>query len=260
MVKVENITYSYGRSLGNVLEQIGFEINDGGCVAILGNNGAGKSTLLKCIDRIHPTKDSIVVVDGKNIFEMNNRTMAQHIAYVPQNASSVDLTVFDTVLLGRKPYIKWDATEEDRKIVSDIIHQMGLDSYILRNVSELSGGEAQKVLIARALAQQPKFLLLDEPTSNLDPKNQHEVLQVVSEIAHKNNICVLLIIHDLNLAIRYCERFLFLKDSKVYRYGEPEILTEETIESVYDMQAKIIDCDGIPVIIPYPKAKGYQTL
>lgn len=252
MVKVENITYSYGRSLGNVLENVGFEIHSGGCVAVLGNNGAGKSTLLKCIDRIHPTKDSVVVVEGKNIFEMGSRAMAQHIAYVPQNAAAVDLTVFDAVLLGRRPYIKWDTTEEDRRIVSDIICQMGLEDYVLRKVSELSGGEAQKVVMARALAQQPKFLLLDEPTSNLDPRNQHEVMRLISDIARKNKICVVIIIHDLNLAIRYCDRFLFLKDAEVYSYGGRETVTEETIEAVYDMKAKIIDCDGIPVIVPYP--------
>ena len=255
MVKVENITYSYGYSLKNVLEQIGFEIQDGGCVAVLGNNGAGKSTLLKCIDRIYPTKNSVVMIDEKNIFEMNNHIMAQNIAYVPQNGEAVDLTVFDTLLLGRKPYIKWNTSAEDRKIVSDIIHQMGLDEYALRNVSELSGGEAQKVFMARALAQQPKFLLLDEPTSNLDPRNQHEVLQTVSDIARKNKICVVIIIHDLNLAVRYCNQFLFLKDSKIYCFGGSEILTEETIEAVYDMKVKIIDCDGIPVIVPYPNCK-----
>lgn len=255
MVKVENITYSYGRSSGKVLQNIGFEILDGECVAVLGNNGAGKSTLLKCIDKINPTNGGFVSVDGKNVFAMNSRMMAQHIAYVPQNIGAVDLTVFDTVLLGRKPYIKWDATAEDRTIVAEIIHQMGLDSYALRNVSELSGGEAQKVFMARALAQQPRFLLLDEPTSNLDPKNQHEVLQVVTAIAKRNNICVLIIIHDLNLAIRYCDRFLFLKDSEVYSYGGAEVLTEETIEAVYNMKAKIVDCDGIPLIVPYPKNK-----
>ena len=219
MVEVKNITFSYGRSAGKTLEDIAFDIQNGECVAVLGNNGAGKSTLLKCIDRIHPTKGGVVVVDGKSVFAMTNRTMAQHIAYVPQNAAAVELAVFDTVLLGRKPYIKWDATAEDRRIVSDIIHQMGLDSYVLRNVSELSGGEAQKVVMARALAQQPKFLLLDEPTSNLDPKNQHEVLQVVTDIAKKNRISVIIIIHDLNLAVRYCDRFLFLKDAHVFRYG-----------------------------------------
>lgn len=168
MIKIENISYSYGRSSKTVLNNVSFEFEKGQCLAVLGNNGAGKSTLLKCIDRICPTEGAGVYIDGQNVFEMNNRTMAQNIAYVPQNSESVNMTVFDTVLLGRKPYIKWDVTSEDREIVSGIIDKMGLNELSLRNVSELSGGEAQKVMMARALAQKPKLLLLDEPTSNLD--------------------------------------------------------------------------------------------
>lgn len=252
MVKVENITYAYRRSTGNVLDAVGFEVADGQCIAVLGNNGVGKSTLLKCIDRINPTHGGTVVVDGKNVFEMNNRLMAQNVAYVPQNAAAVDMTVFDAVLLGRKPYIKWDVSSEDRKIAGEIIRQMHLDDYVLRNVSELSGGEAQKVMLARALAQKPRFLLLDEPTSNLDPKNQHEVLQLVREIAQTKRLSVLIIIHDLNLAARYCDKFLFLKDSSVYAYGGLETMTPEVIEAVYGMKAEIIHHGSVPLIVPYP--------
>ena len=142
MVNVRDITFSYPHTSEPVLEQVGFDIAEGECLAILGNNGAGKSTLLKCIDRICHAPEAAVLVDGKNAFTMNGRTMAQHIAYVPQNAGAVNMTVFDAVLLGRKPYIKWDTTSEDREIASRVIHQMGLDGYVLRNVSELSGGEA----------------------------------------------------------------------------------------------------------------------
>ena len=252
MVKVENITYAYRRSTGNVLDAVGFEVADGQCIAVLGNNGVGKSTLLKCIDRINPTHGGTVVVDGKNVFEMNNRLMAQNVAYVPQNAAAVDMTVFDAVLLGRKPYIKWDVSSEDRKIAGEIIRQMHLDDYVLRNVSELSGGEAQKVMLARALAQKPRFLLLDEPTSNLDPKNQLEVLQLVREFAQTKRLSVLIIIHDLNLAARYCDKFLFLKDSSVYAYGGLETMTPEVIEAVYGMKAEIIHHGSVPLIVPYP--------
>lgn len=252
MVKVENITYAYHRSSGNILEQVGFEIKSGQCIAVLGNNGAGKSTLLKCIDRINPTHNGVVMVEGKNVFEMNARMMAQNVAYVPQNAGATDMTVFDTVLLGRKPYIKWDVSAEDRKIAGNIIHQMGLDNYVLRSVSELSGGEAQKVMLARALAQEPHFLLLDEPTSNLDPRNQHEVLRIVRDIAQSHNICVMIIIHDLNLAVRYCDKFLFLRDAKIYSYGGLETMTLQTIRDVYDMEAEVIHHNGIPMIVPYP--------
>lgn len=255
MVEVKNISYAYSSAAGKVLDKVSFSMNKTECLAILGNNGAGKSTLLKCIDRIYPTKDASVTVDGKDIFTMSNREMAQQVAFVPQNTTAVNMTVFDTVLLGRKPYIKWDVTEEDRQIAMDIIRRMDLEKYVLRNVSELSGGEAQKVMLARALAQQPKLLLLDEPTSNLDPRNQHEVMHTVRKIAQENNICVITILHDLNLAIRYCDRFLFLKDAGVYACGGLEVMTPENIEAVYEMHVHLETYMDIPVIIPFPDIK-----
>lgn len=253
MVNVNNITFSYPHTAKPVLEQVGFNIAAGECMAILGNNGAGKSTLLKCVDRICHAPGASVLVDGKDLFSMNSRMMAQYVAYVPQNAGAVNMTVFDAVLLGRKPYIKWDATKEDRQIASRVIHQMGLDDYVLRNVSELSGGEAQKVMLARALAQEPRVLLLDEPTSSLDPRNQHEVLQVVRQIAREHQISAAIIMHDLNLAIRYCDVFLFLKGTKVYACGGMEVMTPNVIEAVYGMQAQIVQHEGVPLVIPFPK-------
>lgn len=252
MVNVENISYTYPRTTREILSKVGFTLEPSQCIAILGNNGAGKSTLLKCIDRVIPTRAGAVYVDGENVFTMSGGKMAQNLAYVPQITESVDMTVFDTVLLGRKPYIKWDATSADKKIVSSVIHELELDDYILRNVSELSGGEAQKVMLARALAQEPRLLLLDEPTSNLDPHNQHEVLRTIRRIAKQHEICVVIIIHDLNLAIRYCDRFLFLRDSQVYAYGGHEVMTPQNIEDVYKMHVHIINYMGIPVIVPFP--------
>lgn len=255
MVEINGISFAYNRSAKNILEQVSFDIQRNECIAVLGNNGAGKSTLLKCIDRILPAQDGTVFVDSENIFKMSKNEMAQNMAYVQQISASVNMTVFDAVLLGRKPYIKWDATSEDRKIVGDIIQKMKLEDFALRSVAQLSGGEAQKVMLARALAQEPRLLLLDEPTSNLDPRNQHEVLRLVKEIAREHNICVAIIIHDLNLAIRYCDRFIFLKDSQVFSYGGLEKMTPENIEEVYRIHVHIIDYMGIPVIIPFPDEK-----
>jgi iron complex transport system ATP-binding protein len=252
MVKVKGITFAYNLGARNILENISFDIQRNECIAILGNNGAGKSTLLKCINRICPAQKGIVLVNGNNVFKMTRNMMAQNISYVAQNNKSHNMTVFDAILLGRKPYIKWDATLKDREIVRDIIKKMQLENYALRNISELSGGEIQKVMLARALAQEPKLLLLDEPTSNLDPRNQHEVLRIVKIIAKEHNICVAIVIHDLNLAIRYCDRFLFLKDAQVYSYGGLEVMTPENIEAVYQIHVHIIDCMGIPVIVPFP--------
>ncbi len=254
MVKVNNISYAYNRKAGNVLNDVSFTMEQGESLAILGNNGAGKSTLLKCIDKIYPANGGTVYVDDVDVFKLTGSELAQNIAFVPQNVDPINMTVFDAVLLGRKPYIKWDATREDRQIASDIIHQMGLDEFILRNVSELSGGEAQKVTLARALAQEPKLLLLDEPTSNLDPYNQHEVMQTVRNIARQHNICVMIVIHDLNLAVRYCDKFLFLKDTTIYSHGGHECITAETIEDVYGIHVHIIDHMNVPVIVPFPDA------
>lgn len=256
MLKVDTISFAYGKSSDRILDQISFHMEGGLCTAILGVNGAGKSTLLKCIDRILRPQEGVVMVDGKNVFSMRGNEMAQNIAYVAQNARGVDMTVFDAVMLGRKPYIQWDATEKDRHIVMEVLQKMHLEDYVLRNLSELSGGEAQKVMLARALAQEPKVLLLDEPTSNLDPHNQHEVMQTVRSIAREHHICVVTVLHDLNLAIRYCDRFLFLKDADLYAYGGQEVMTPEIIENVYGMHVHIIETHGIPVIIPFPDVKS----
>ena len=252
MIEISDISFAYNKNSRNVLENISFDIQENRCIAILGNNGAGKSTLLKCIDRICPAQKGVVLIEKENVFKMSSNVIAQNIAYVPQSNRAIGMTVFDMILLGRKPYIKWDATSEDRQIAFDIMHKMKLDDFALRNVSELSGGELQKVMLARALAQEPKLLMLDEPTSNLDPHNQHEVLQIVKNIAQEHNTCVTIVIHDLNLAIRYCDRFIFLKDSQVYSYGGLETMTPENIEEVYRIHVHIIEYMGIPIIVPFP--------
>ena len=124
MVEVRDICFSYGKNAPDTLLGVSFDVPDGICTAILGNNGAGKSTLLKCIDRILRPKSGEVIVDGKNVFAMSSNEMAQNVAYVAQNARAVDMSVFDTVLLGRKPYIQWDATRHDREIVANILRRM----------------------------------------------------------------------------------------------------------------------------------------
>ena len=251
MIELENIGYAYDRQRP-VLEDVCFRLDDGQCAAVLGNNGAGKSTLLKCIDRILRPQSGRVLVDGKDVFSLPAREMAQKVAYAAQNARSSDLMVFDTVLLGRRPYIRWTVEERDREIVHGLLQRLKLEELMLRPLHELSGGEAQKVLLARALAQEPRLLLLDEPTSNLDPRNQHEVMQLVREVAREQNICVITVLHDLNLALRYSDRFLLLKDHRVYAAGGAECMTPETIEEVYHMHVHILEHRGIPVIVPFP--------
>lgn len=252
MIEIKDITYTYDNSIGNTIENISFDIKQNECVAILGNNGAGKSTLLKCIDRIYSPQRGIVLVDGLNIYKMSRGEVAQKIAYVPQNNKASRMTVFDSILLGRKPYIKWDAGIEDKEKVLDIIEKMNLRDLMLRDISQLSGGELQKVVLARALAQEPRLLLLDEPTSNLDPRNQHDAMMNIKRIAKEHSISVAIIIHDLNLAIRYCDKFLLLRDSEVFAYGGIEVITTENIEAVYNMHAHVTEYMGIPLVVPFP--------
>ena len=252
MIELKNIGFAYDKNASPVLRDVSFALPDGQCAAVLGNNGAGKSTLLKCIDRILRPQSGQVLIDGQDVFTLTANDMARQVAYVAQNARSSDLLVFDTVLLGRRPYIRWDVSEHDREIVSALLERMKLTHLAMRPLSHLSGGEAQKVLLARALAQEPRILLLDEPTSNLDPRNQHEIMQLVRQIAQEQKICVITVLHDLNLAIRYCDRFLLLKDSGVFASGGAECMTPETIEAVYDMHVHILEHRGIPVVVPFP--------
>lgn len=251
MLEVKNLSFAYSKNGRSILDGVSFYLEQGQFMAILGNNGAGKSTLIKCIDRINPVTAGQVLVNGKSIEAMQRRQLAQSVAYVPQNTQPAHTMVFDAVLLGRKPYIKWGITAEDERIVAETLEMLNLKQLESRYLDELSGGELQKTMLARALVQQPKYLLLDEPTSSLDPNNQHEMLHVIRDIAQEKNIGVAIVIHDLNLAMRHCDRFLFIKDAKVFSFGGVETVTPETIETVYDLRVDIIEHKGIRVIIPY---------
>ena len=252
MIELKNIGFAYDKNAAPVLRDVNFSLADGQCASVLGNNGAGKSTLLKCIDRILRPQSGQVLIDGQDVFTLSANEMARQVAYVAQNARSSDLLVFDTVLLGRRPYIRWDVSEHDREVVSALLERLKLTHLAMRPLSHLSGGEAQKVLLARALAQEPRLLLLDEPTSNLDPRNQHEVMQLIRELTAEKNICVITVLHDLNLAIRYCYMVRIHCISLDYASGGAECMTPENIEAVYSMHVHIIEHRGIPVVVPFP--------
>lgn len=248
MIETKKLAFKYHGS-HVILRNVSFSLEAGHCLALLGNNGAGKSTLLKCLIRILEPKADMLMVSGQNIFKMKRNQIAKCMTYVDQHNEVNELTVFDAVLLGRRPYIKMEPSEEDIAIVHEVMRRMELEDYALRYMSELSGGELQKVVLARALAQQPKVLLLDEPTANLDLYNQHEVMRTVCEIAKDDHILVIVAIHDLNLAVRYCDRFLFIRDGRVYRFGDASIITEEVISAVYGIPVKIRMIDGQTLVI-----------
>lgn len=248
ILRVDNLTFSYNSKL--VLDKVSFSIEKGECVAVLGVNGAGKSTLLKCINKILVPDSGVVYIENKDLSKMPQIEVAKNIGYVPQRTNVSRMTVFDAVLLGRKPYIKLDVTDKDIEIVKDILRHLSLEKYSLKYIDELSGGEFQKVLIARALAQEPKVLLLDEPTSSLDLKNQIEVLDFIKKIARERGISAVIIIHDLNLALRFADKFIMMKDNKIYSAGGQEVITEEAIRDVYSVDVKIEKIRNKKIVIP----------
>lgn len=247
MIEIRNLCYSYTDT--PVLTDINLSADVGEIIGILGNNGSGKSTLIKCINRINTPKSGSIFLNKENLLSLNDRELAQKIAYVPQFGDMNHTTVFDSILLGRKPYMKWAPTHHDLEKTGEIIELMGLSKLKLSYLDELSGGERQKVILARTLVQNPMVLLLDEPTSCLDPKNQHEMLALIKNEAVKNSITVLMVIHDLNLALKYCSRLYFLKSGTGYHYCDSSSITEDVIKGVYEINANIIDHDGRKIVV-----------
>lgn len=248
ILSVRDLYFSYPKK--NILHNINFSIEEGDCLAVLGTNGAGKSTLLKCLNKILEPQSGHIYLNNKDISELNGSYIAQNIAYVPQKHQYSRKTVFDSVLLGRKPYIKWNVDNEDMKIVENVLNLLELEDCSLSYTNELSGGELQKVVIARALAQEPKILLMDEPTSNLDLKNQIEVLKIVDEIIETQKISAIITMHDLNLALRFANKFLLLKDGEIFDFGDSIVINPKSIKEVYGVDVFIEEYSGIPMVIP----------
>ncbi len=248
MLTVEHLSYRY-RSGPQVLRDVGFSLEDGQFMAILGNNGVGKSTMLKCFNRILAPDSGSVQADGEELLRLPGREIAKRMAFVAQSVPATQMTVYDMVMLGRRPYMKWGFTEEDHKIVHEAMDQLGVSHLRGRFLSQLSGGERQKVMLARALAQQPKILLLDEPTSSLDIQNQYQVLRIVRDICHDQGITAIVVIHDLNLALRFCDRFLLLRQGQVYRWGGREILDRQALWEVYGVRAQVAEVNGQSIVL-----------
>ena len=248
MMEIKHLSYHY-KGYPQVLNDVSFDIEPGKFLAILGNNGVGKSTLLKCFNHILKPDAGEVLLDGQNLLKMSGREVAKQVAFVSQSVPSTQMTVHDVVMLGRRPYMKWGFTPEDHAIVHEAMDRLGLNAMRGRFLGQLSGGEKQKVMLARALAQQPKALLLDEPTSALDIQNQYQVLKIVRDICHKDNMVAVVVIHDLNLALRFCDHFLLLKDGKVYRHGDRSILNSTALKEVYGVDAKVVEIEGRHMVL-----------
>ena len=247
-LEVTNIRFSYNGH--SVLSDVTFSIESGQVVCILGVNGAGKSTLLKCLNRILQPQTGVVLADGEDLLHLSRNKIARIIGYVPQRHPETQLTVFEAVLMGRKPHIQWSLGQEDYALVEETIKQMGIEHLAMRRVCNLSGGEIQKVIMARALAQSPEVLLLDEPTSNLDLKNQLEVMGLVRSIVKTKGLSAVIAIHDLNIALRFADNFIFLKDGQIHGISKKNELCSEIIYQVYGVNVALSEVNGHTLVVP----------
>lgn len=259
MMQVKNLNFRY-KGGAEILKDVSFDIEPGKFLAILGNNGAGKSTLLKCFNHILKPDSGEVLLDGENLLKASAREVAKRVAFVSQRVPDTRMTVHDVVMLGRRPYMKWGFTEADHIIVHQAMHRLDVEDMRGRFLDKLSGGEKQKVMLARALAQQPKVLLLDEPTSALDIRNQYQVLNILRDICHRDQLIVVVVIHDLNLALRFCDRYLLLKDGRVCRHGDRSILDSATLKEVYGVDAKTVEVEGRHMVLVNEQGGIYENL
>ncbi len=248
MITLSGVRFAYNGF--PVIKGITHSFEKGSFTALLGPNGSGKSTLIRLINGILTPQVGTVEVMGRHAGTVSAREMAREMAYVPQmQYNTFPATVFDTVLLGRNPYISWSPGKDDRRITAEIMVRLGLDDIALKDVNKLSGGQRQQVFIARALAQEPSVILLDEPTANLDLRHQHEILRLLRDLA-EGGITVLMAIHDLNLALKYCREFMILDDGQVRAEGGSDIFSEKLIEQIYGVRIKIIRQEGEMFILP----------
>ncbi|MGP5005521.1 ABC transporter ATP-binding protein [Brachybacterium tyrofermentans] len=249
-LSVDRLSFSYGKR--RILEDISFEVAPGAFCALLGPNGSGKSTLVKAIAGVHRAKAGRVSVEGRDTSSLGRRELATVVGYVPQAGDApFDLTVREAVMLGRTPHFGIAPRQEDRATVEDAIVRMGLMDLAERSMSELSGGQAQRALIARALAQETRVLLLDEPTSALDLRYQIETLQLVRQITREEGISALIAIHDLNHAARYCDQVIVLHDGRITADGSPvDALQAPTLRTVYEVDVEVGLSDGTVEVRP----------
>lgn len=248
ILSVSDLDFTYGGH--RVLKGVDLSLDGGELLAILGPNGVGKTTLLKCFNAIHRPAAGTVMVEDRNVLTMKPNEIALGIGYVAQRSEPARQTVFDAVLMGRKPHIRWRVADKDIRIVDSAIRRLHLEKLQLRYIDQLSGGELQKVAIARALVQEPRLMLLDEPTSALDLKSQVDILIMLRKLVDHHRIAAIMTMHDLNTALRHADKVLFLKDGCIHSTGPACEVTSDMVEEVYGLPVHVHTVAGHPMVVP----------
>ncbi len=243
---------------------VSYKLGPGQLVGLIGPNGCGKTTMMKCINRMHDPTAGDILIDGESVLDKTPGEIARKVANVPAELrGSFGLTVFETVMLGRYPYLKnvWWEPKEDEDMVLDALEKFGVAHLKDRAVGALSSGERQRVLIAKAYVQQPRLMLVDEPTSHLDMKYKLDVMEYLNAMV-KKDMTVLVAEHDISLMARYCDTCIIMRKGEIVGMGDPKkVITPELIEDVYEVSASVgFDDDGELFVLPKRYVLGHDTL
>ena len=243
MIYVNDLNVGYKSK--NVIKKLNVSFQSGDFCALIGPNGAGKSTLLKSLLNYLPINSGEIILDGKNISEMSRIEIAKQISLIPQSFNmQFDFTVYDLVLMGRFPYLGYINTysSKDKDLVNNVLSDLGLSPLKNNMFNELSGGEQQRVIIARSLVQDTPLILMDEAFSHLDINHQIEIMHILSEINRNQHKTIILVSHNLNLVAEYCNRVVMLKDGELIADGSPQkVMNSENMKKLYDMNLQVIN-------------------
>lgn len=250
MIEIKNVTMTYDRE--PVVKDVSLNLPDSGITALIGPNGAGKSTLLSGVGRLHPLVSGEVLIDGRKLADWKDDELARTMAILRQeNHLSVRLTVAELVMLGRHPHTKGRTTKKDEEKVAEALKSVSMLDLADRFLDELSGGQRQRAFVAMTLAQDAKYLLLDEPLSALDMRHSRDMMRHLAEVCHEREISVVIVIHDVNTAAAYADRLVALKDGELVADGTPkEVLTPEVLEGIFEVEVNVGEIGGRPVAMP----------
>jgi iron complex transport system ATP-binding protein len=256
MIEISKLSFGYKGYVKKILTEINMAAYPGEITAIIGANGIGKSTILKNICGILKGSGNIKIC-GKSITDYNRKELASYISYLSQDTvSNALLSVFEVVLLGRVARLTNRIPDDELVRVRDVLYRLNLEEYASRDIGELSGGQRQLVFIAQALSKNPKALIMDEPTSNLDLYHQFQIMSLIKELTLTEGFTTLVSLHQLDLVARFADKVVVINEGRVYGYGTPEIiLTEKTFRDVYRMNTEIVNVGGIGYCFPISQYK-----
>ena len=259
MIDIKSLSAGYSKKGDGVLHNLSLRVGDGQIGVLLGPNGSGKSTLLKTVAGLLKPKTGEILIDNLSIHKASKKERSRQVAYVPQGSSYAPLSVYDIILLGRLPFFAFTPSKLDHEKTAEVIKDLGLESFALKNVQELSGGEQQKVAIARALNQDPRVLLFDEPTSNLDLGNELLIVKEAKRLAKEKNLTILIAIHDINIALSLGDRFFFLKEGNLIAEGGKDSVNASSIKEAFGVDTKVIKAGNETYLVYGQEEKNNES-